>query len=53
MCEEKAKAKPTVNDSSFITYSSIIYFNALWLYKCGYLITQWKSLVEKNSPQGG
>ena len=41
VCIETDKAKPTENDSGFITYSNTVYFSAIWLDKNGYLITQW------------
>ena len=41
---ETVKARPTVNDSGFITYSNTIIFSSKWLDNSGYLITQWKKM---------
>ena len=30
VCAETIKAKPTVNNSGFITYSNQIYFSSIW-----------------------
>ena len=46
---ETVKAKPTGNDSGFITYSKKINFVSKWLDKSVYLITQFKKLVKENS----
>ena len=40
VCEETVRAKPTGNDSGFITYSKNIYISGIWLYNSGYIITQ-------------
>ena len=41
MCSKTVEAKPTVNDSVFITYSNTIYSSGIWLDISGYLIAQW------------
>ena len=38
---ETFKAKPTGNDSVFITYTNTIYFVVIRLNKSGYIINQW------------
>ena len=44
--KETVKAKPTGNDSVFITHSNTINFASKWLDNSGYLITQWKRFVK-------
>ena len=39
-CAENVRAKPTVNNSGFITYSNTINFSTKWLDKNGYILTQ-------------
>ena len=39
-CVGTVKAKPTGNDSGFITYSNRINFDSKWLDNSGYLITR-------------
>ena len=35
VCIETVKAKPTVNDSGFITYSTTIYIYGIWIDNSG------------------
>ena len=39
-CAENVGAKPTVNNSGFVTYSNTINFSTKWLDKNGYILTQ-------------
>ena len=48
-CAETVKAKPTGNDSCFITYSKIINFACKWLDKSGYLNTQCTKFVKEQA----
>ena len=45
-CAENIKAKPTEDDSDFITYSNTIDFSNNWLDSSRYLITQWRTFVK-------
>ena len=46
VCVEFARAKPTGNDSGFITYSKLINFTGKWLYGSEYIITKWHNFVK-------
>ena len=46
---ETVKAKHTVNDSGFITYSNEINFAGIWLDNSGYLIHQWQNFLKEQA----
>ena len=46
-CAETVKAKPTGNNSGFITYSNTINVATKWLDRSGYLIIQWRKIGKK------
>ena len=50
--DELVKAKPTVNDSGFITYLNKIYVSGIGLYNSGCFITQWGEIVKNSLPHG-
>ena len=52
VCAETVEAKPTGNDSGFITYSNKIYVYGVWLDNSGYLITKWNVFAKNSLPHG-
>ena len=51
-CAETVKARPTGNDSCFITYSNTLYFSGILLHNIDYLIIQWENNVKNRLHHG-